>query len=203
MAWPAFSQIWGAIVAVETLRLPGVSGRYAAALYDLAQEAAAVDAVLADLEKVGQALSESPELSRLVHSPLVGRTDQERALAALFAKMGIGQVVSRLVGVMARNRRLSALKEVVRDYGLLVASARGEIVADVISAAPLSDGQLHSIKAALQSAAAGLGAKSVAVKAKVDPALIGGVVVKFGSRMIDASVRAKLSSLNRAMKGVG
>lgn len=190
-------------MASETLRLPGASGRYAGALYDLALDAGSVDAVAQDLRALEQALHTSDDLTRLVASPLMGRMEQARALDAVLAKMNVGALTRRFVGLLARNRRLGLLAQAIRDYLALAAHARGEMTAQVISAEPLSADQLAALKTTLQTAAQGLGAKSMAIQASVDPALLGGVIVKFGSRMIDASVRAKLTSLNRAMKGVG
>jgi F-type H+-transporting ATPase subunit delta len=144
-------------------------------------------------------LDESADLARLVRSPVIAREDQAKAMAAVLEKAGIGETVRKFVGVVAENRRLFALRDMIRMYGQLLAQHRGEVVAEVTSAKSLNDAQLNALKASL---AEGLG-RDITVNAHVDDSLIGGLVVQVGSRMVDTSLRTKLQNLKYAMKGVG
>lgn len=185
-------------MAAETAIVSGIAGRYATALFELAVEAKALDAVAADLDRLKAMLGESADLRRLVKSPVFGRDEQSHAIGAVVERAGFSDVVRRFVAVVARNRRLFVLEDMIRDFRALLARHRGEMVARVISASPLNPSQLAALKAALRD---GMG-REVSVDAAVDAGLLGGLVVKVGSRMIDGSVRTKLQNLKIAMKGV-
>ncbi len=175
----------------------GLAGRYAAALFDLAGEQKAVDAVSADLAAFRKAMEANSDLSRLVKSPVFSRDAQARALKAVLEKQGAGKLTVQFLLLLAAKRRLFALSGIIRAYESLVARARGETEAEVTSARPLADAELGELKAALK---ARLG-REPRLAAKVDPALLGGLVVKVGSRMIDSSLRTKLNGMAAAMKG--
>jgi len=177
----------------------GISGRYATALFELAVDEGQLDAVAEDLAGIERMLAESTDLVRLIRSPLISREDQARGIAAVLERAGCGTLVSRFAGVLARNRRLFALPRAIQDFRKLLARHRGETMAEVISATPLADAQMDQIRQALARAAG----RDVVVSAKVDEDLIGGLVVKLGSRMVDGSIRNKLKNLQFAMKGVG
>ncbi len=183
----------------ETVNVSGISGRYATALFDLAKEQGQLDAVAADLAGLQGLFDESADLVRLVRSPMFSREDQTAAIGAVLEKAGTGQLVRNFVSVVGQNRRLFALPGMIADFNRLLAAHRGEVVADVVSAHPLSDSQLAAVKAAASQAIG----REVTLAASVDDSLIGGLIVKVGSRMVDASLRTKLQSLKFAMKGVG
>ena len=175
----------------------GLAGRYAAALFELAGEQKAVDAVSADLAAFRTAMNASPDLTRVVKSPVFSRDDQGKALKAVLEKMGTATLTTQFLLLLTSKRRLFALTGIIQAYESLVAKSRGEIEADVTSARPLADAELAELKSALK---ARLG-REPRLNAKVDPALLGGLVVKVGSRMIDSSLRTKLTGLRAAMKG--
>jgi F-type H+-transporting ATPase subunit delta len=185
-------------VAQESTLVSGIAGRYATALFDLARDAGQLDAVARDLDSLSAMLGQSADLVRLVRSPVFSREDQARAIGAVAEKAGFSDLVRRFLGVVANNRRLFVLADAIAAFKTLLSHHRGEAIAEVVSAVPLSDAQLQQIKSSLSSEAA----SNVVINAKVDPGLIGGLVVKLGSRMIDASVRTKLNNLKSAMKGV-
>ncbi|MBO6633358.1 F0F1 ATP synthase subunit delta [Parvibaculum sp.] len=174
----------------------GVAGRYATALFELADEQSALDAVAADLASINAMLNESEDLKRLVRSPVFSAAEQGRALTAVLDKAGVSALVKNFCGLVIRNRRLFVLPEMISAYTSILAAKRGEITADVTSAHPLGDQQVESLKAALKSATG----RDVMINTKVDAGLLGGLVVKVGSRMIDSSLRTKLNSLKIAMK---
>lgn len=176
-----------------------VAQRYAAALFELAVDAGAVDAVETDLNTVDTLLSESDDLRRLVRSPVFTADDQIKALTALAAKAGLGQLVSNFVLLVAKNRRLFALPDMIAGYRFRSSAYRGEISAEIISAEPLSDAQVKDLSDALRGATD----KTVKLHQSVDASLIGGLVVRLGSRMIDTSLKTKLKSLKVALKEVG
>jgi F-type H+-transporting ATPase subunit delta len=186
-------------VASETTGLAGVAGRYAAALYELADEAKQLDGVAADLRALKGAIEGSEDLRRLARSPSISRRDQEKAMETILVKAGIGDTVRHFVGVAARNRRLYLLARMADDYLALLAAHRGEVSAEVAAAAALAPSQIEALKGQLAKVVG----KAVNLDLKVDPALIGGLVVKVGSRMVDSSLRSKLQRLQLAMKGVG
>ena len=174
-----------------------LAGRYASALFDLARDERQLESVSASLDTVKAALAESADLKALTTSPLVGREGAAKAIAATADTLGLDPLTSRFLGVLARNGRLSQLDAVIRTFGRLAAEHRGETSAEVTSAFPLNDDQIAALKANLKAR----GGKDVAIDAKVDPAILGGIVVRLGSRMIDASIKTKLNNLAYAMKG--
>lgn len=184
-------------MATEEPIVAGVAGRYAAALFDLAQEQSKVSEVEQDLVKFQQLYDLSADLQRLVKSPVIAADDQVRALSSVLDKAGVGGLAKNFIGLVARNRRLFAAPDMVRAFLALAAKARGEVTAEVISAHPLSDAQAAALKAQLKETVG----KDVTLAAKVDPSLIGGLIVKLGSRMVDSSLRTKLSSLSLSLKG--
>jgi F-type H+-transporting ATPase subunit delta len=186
-------------VAGEEPIISGMAGRYASALFDLAQESGAVDAVGADLARFDALIGESADLARLVRSPVFSSEEQTKAVVAVLERAGIGGLAANFIKLAAQNRRLFAVGEMIRAYKALVARSRGETTAQVVVAQPLSDSHLTTLKDALRSATG----KDVALDVKVDPGLIGGLTVKVGSRMIDASLKTKLQSIKIAMKEVG
>jgi len=186
-------------VAAEDPSVSGVSGRYATALFELARDEKSIDAVKADLDKFDAMLNESADLKRLVRSPVFAADAQLRALSAVLDKAGISGVSAKFLKVLTANRRLFAVSDVIRAFRALVARFRGEASAEVTVAEPLSDKNLDSLKAALQA----ISGKDVTLNVKVDPSIIGGLVVKLGSRMVDSSLRTKLNSIKHAMKEAG
>jgi F-type H+-transporting ATPase subunit delta len=176
-----------------------MAGRYATALFELALETNAIDSVLTDLQKFDTLLAESADLTRLVRSPVFSADVQLKALSAVLDKAGIGGVAAQFLKVVAANRRLFAVRDVVKAYAALVARHKGEVTAQVTVAEPLSDAHRGEIKNTLNAVTG----KDVRVDVKVDPSIIGGLVVKLGSRMVDSSLRTKLNALKHAMKEVG
>lgn len=177
----------------------GLAGRYAAALFESADEGKVLDAVAEDLVALQNALGESADLMRLVRSPVLDRDEQWKAMAALLEKMGAHDLTTKFLGVVTANRRLFALSGIIRAYLEELASRRGEVTADVVSAHPLSNSQVKALEDSLKKA---LGGK-VAIAPRVDPSILGGLIVKVGSRMIDSSLRTQLQKLKFAMKGAG
>jgi F-type H+-transporting ATPase subunit delta len=191
---------WGLIlVATETSGLSGLAGRYAAALYDIAETAGSLDAVANDLRALRRMVDESADLRRLLGSPVLDRADQAKAMRALLQHAQAGDLSLRFVGVITENRRLFALPQIIDAYLRRLAERRGEVVAHVSAAQKLSDAQVERVTDALRRS---LGAK-VVVELAVDPGLIGGLVVRVGSKLVDDSIRTKLVRLQLAMKGVG
>jgi len=174
-----------------------LAGRYAIALFELARDEKQIDAVAASLAALRQALSESDDFRALIASPLLGREEQARAVGAVIGSLGIDTLTGNFVGVLAQNRRLPQLPNVIRAFNLLAARHRGEITAEVTSARPLSETQVGAIKQHLRSRMG----RDINVDLAVDPAILGGLVVKVGSQMIDSSIRTKLNTLAHAMKG--
>ena len=186
-------------MAAEDPSVSGVSGRYATALFELARDEKSIDAVKADLEKFEAMLADSIDLKRLVRSPVFSAGEQSRALAAVLDKAGISGVAAKFLKVLTANRRLFAVTDVIRAFRALVAKFKGEATADVTVAEKLSDKNLDALKTALKSVTG----KDVALNVNVDPSIIGGLVVKLGSRMVDSSLRTKLNSIKHAMKEAG
>ena len=177
----------------------GVAERYASALFELALDGDSVESVEADLGRLTELLAESDDLRRLFNSPVFSADDQYRAVAAVLDAVGIDGLVGNLVKVAAQNRRLFAVPGTIAAYVRLAARHRGEVAAEVTSAEPLSEAHIAALKTALRQSLD----KDVALETKVDSELIGGLILKVGSRMIDGSLRTKLSSLKLAMKEVG
>ncbi len=186
-------------MAGEDAIISGVAGRYANALFDLAKDAGAIDAVLSDLNSLDQLLTESADLRSLVKSPVFGRDEQTAAMTAILERAGAHDLTKKFVGLVAANRRLFALDGMIRGFRALVARFRGEVTAEVASAHPLTDAQLAKLTETLKAATG----SEVQVNARVDNGLLGGLVVKVGSRMVDTSLRTKLNRLKLAMKEAG
>ena len=186
-------------MAVEDPSVSGVSGRYATALFELARDEKSVDAVKADLARFSAMLADSPDLMRLVRSPVFSAEMQSKALVAVLEKAEISGIAAKFLKVLTANRRLFAVTDVIRAYSALVAKFKGEATADVTVAEALSDKNLDALKTALKSVTG----KDVALNVNVDPSIIGGLVVKLGSRMVDSSLRTKLNSIKHAMKEAG
>ncbi len=186
-------------MAKDTSGVTGLAERYATALFELAVEGDALDRVSGDLAALGAMLTDSADLGRLVRSPVLSRAEQMQAMAAILERAGAADLTRRFVGLLAERRRLFALAAAIDAFDRLCAAHRGEVRADVTSAAELDEAQLGAIRAAIKRMVGG----NVAVDASVDKGLIGGLVVRVGSRMFDASLRTKLQRLHLAMKGVG
>lgn len=173
-----------------------LAGRYASALYELANEQGFVAAVESDLEKLAAAVRESDDLAALIRNPQIGRDAAARAVDAVANLLGLSPLTKNFLGVLASNRRLSALPDVVRAFLAIAAAMRGEVTAEVTTAHPLDDSQLAQLTEKL----AAREGKAVKVKASVNPEILGGLVVRIGSQMIDSSIRTRLNSLAQAMK---
>jgi F-type H+-transporting ATPase subunit delta len=184
-------------VAGEDPIISGMAGRYAGALFELALEEKAVDSVKKDLEAFDALIAESPDLNRLVRSPVFGVDEQLKAISAILAKAGITGIAANFLRVITTNRRLFALREIIRGYRALVARHKGEVSAQITVAEKLSDTHLDALKGALKSVTGG---KDFDLDVKIDPAIIGGLIVKVGSRMVDSSLRTKLNAIKFAMK---
>jgi F-type H+-transporting ATPase subunit delta len=176
-----------------------LAGRYATALFELALEAGAVDSVLADLKRFDGLLDESADLMRLVRSPVFTADVQSKALIAVLDEAGIAGLAARFLVVVTSNRRLFAVRDIVKAYRALVARHHGEVTAYVTVAEPLADAHKNEIRDTLKAVTG----KDVQLDVKVDPSIIGGLVVKLGSRMVDSSLRTKLNVLKHTMKEVG
>jgi len=192
-AWENTGQV------AEASRVSTVAERYATAIFELALDADQLTAVETDLGNFAGLVADNPDLKRLVTSPVFSAEEQTRAVTKILERVGIGGLVGNLIKVAAGNRRLFVVPDVITAFRRRVARHRGEVSAEVTSAEPLSAKHVAALKDALK---ASLG-KDVALDAKVDPALIGGLIVKVGSRMLDGSLRTKLNSLKLAMKEVG
>ena len=173
-----------------------LAGRYASALFDLASEAGTVTAVESDLEKLEAGLAESPELKMLTTNPRVTRGQAEKALWGVAAIMGLSDLTQKFLGTLAQNRRLGQLPGIVRAFRAIAAAQRGEVSAEVTSAHALTDAQLADLKTKLTAREG----RTVKLSTKVDPELLGGLVVTIGSKRIDGSIRTRLNSLSQAMK---
>jgi F-type H+-transporting ATPase subunit delta len=174
-----------------------MAGRYANALFELALDDKAVDAVKQDLEQFDALVADSTDLNRLVRSPVFGADEQLKALSAILAKAGITGLAANFLRVITSNRRLFAVRDMIRAYRVLVARHKGEVSAQITVAEQLSDKNLDALKSALKSVTGG---KEIDLDVKVEPAIIGGLIVKVGSRMVDSSLRTKLNAIKFAMK---
>ena len=183
-------------MAGEEPIVSGMAGRYATALFELARETNAIDAVKADLDRFGALMAESPDLMRLVRSPVFPANAQLQALTAVLDRAGIGDLAAKFLMLVTSNRRLFAVRDMIRGYRELVAIHKGEATANVTVAERLKDEHIEALRAALKS----VSGKGVALDIKIDPAIIGGLVVKLGSRMVDTSLRTKLNAMKHAMK---
>ena len=185
------------IVATTDQTVSGVPGRYASALFDLATEEKSTEQVGQQLQLFSSAINQSGDLKRLVRSPVFSAGDQVAAMGSVAAMLGITGATLNFLKLAARNRRLAALPAMIRAYMTLLAASKGEIAGEVISADPLSAQQLNDLKAALKSSIG----RDVLLSTRVDASLLGGLVVKVGSRMMDNSLKTKLQNLKAAMKG--
>jgi F-type H+-transporting ATPase subunit delta len=177
----------------------GIAARYAAALFDLAKEGKALASLETDIDALDAALTDSADLRDLISSPIYSREAQAEAIAAVAAKMGLSTLVSNTIALMASKRRLFVLPQIVAAIRDKIAAEKGEVTAEVTSAAKLTKAQADELAKTLK----GRFGKTVKLKTSVDESLIGGLIVKVGSKMIDTSIRAKLTSLQNAMKEVG
>lgn len=174
-----------------------LSGRYALALFELARDERQIDQVSADLDTIKAAMAESADFRALISSPLVGRDAATKAILAVASSMKLGKTVSNTLGLLGHNGRLSQLPAIIRGFKALAAAHRGETTAEVTSAHPLDAEQTGALKDKLRQKFG----RDVAIEAKVDPDILGGLIVKMGSQQIDGSIRTKLNSLAHAMKG--
>ena len=184
-------------MAGEDPIISGMAGRSATALFELARDNKAVDAVKKDLDQFDALANGSADLNRLVRSPVFGADEQLKALSAILAKAGITGLAANFLRVITTNRRLFAVRDMIRAYRALVARHKGEVTAQVTVAEKLNDKNLDALKSALKSVTGG---KDIDLEVEVDPAIIGGLIVKVGSRMVDSSLRTKLNSIKFAMK---
>ena len=186
-------------MAADEPIISGMAGRYATALYELAHEAKSIDAVKGDLDRFSALLNDSADLVRLVRSPVYTAEEQTKAIDAVLAKAKIGGLAAKFISTVASNRRLFAVREMISGFNALVSKARGETRAEVTVAEKLDDKHLDTIKEAILASTK---QKNVELDVKIDPSILGGLKVKIGSRMIDASLKTKLNSIRNAMKEV-
>jgi F-type H+-transporting ATPase subunit delta len=173
-----------------------MAGRYATALFELAGEADAIDAVKADLERFDALIAENPDLNRLVRSPVFSTEEQVRALSSVLERAAIGGIAAKFLKLVTSNRRLFAVRDMIKAYRKLAALYKGQATAEVTVAETLKDEHVEALRSALKA----VSGKNVDLDIKIDPAIIGGLVVKLGSRMIDTSLRTKLNAIKHAMK---
>jgi len=173
-----------------------MAGRYATALFDLARETNAIEAVKADLDRFDALVADSPDLTRLVRSPVFSTKEQLQALSAVLDRAAIRGLAANFLKLAASNRRLFAVRDMIKAFRALVAQHKGEATAEVTVAEPLKDQHVDALRAALKAVTG----KDVDLDVKVDPAILGGLVVKLGSRMVDSSLRTKLNGIKHAMK---
>jgi len=183
------------VAAGQTI-VSGMAGRYATALFELARESDAIDAVKRDLDQFDALIAESPDLLRLVRSPVFSADEQLQALSAVLQRAGIRGLAERFLKLVTTNRRLFAVRDMIRDFRELVADHKGQATADVTVAEPLKGDHVAALKSALKA----VSGKDVDLNVKIDPAILGGLVVKLGSRMVDTSLRTKLNAIRHAMK---
>ena len=177
----------------------GVASRYATAVFELANEAGGIDALERDVDTLDALVGDSPEFRDLIHSPVYPRDEQSNAVAAIAESVGLGATVTNTLRLMASKRRLFVLPQLVAALRVRIADAKGEVTAEVTSARVLSDAQAEALAATLKASVG----KDVKMNVAVDESLIGGLVVKVGSKMIDTSIRSKLAALQNTMKEVG
>ena len=185
-------------MASETTGVSGLAERYAAALFDLADERRILDEVASDLRQLRAMVQASPDLLRLIRSPILSRDEQSKGIGALAERAGLAPLVRDFLAVVARNRRLFAVPAMIEAFLAKLAARRGEVTAEVFAAQPLSEAQFAALNQQLRRS---VGSR-VSVDVRVDPGLIGGLVVKLGSRMVDGSIKSKLQRLQLAMKSI-
>ncbi len=183
-------------MAGEEHPVSGMAGRYAIALFDLASETNAIDTVKADLESFDKLVAEIGDLERLVRSPVFSADEQLNALGAVLDRAGIGGLAAKFLKLVTAKRRLFAVRDMIKGFRELVAKHKGEATAEVTVAEALKDEHIEALRAALKA----VSGKDVDLDIKIDPAIIGGLVVKLGSRMVDTSLRTKLNAIKHAMK---
>jgi F-type H+-transporting ATPase subunit delta len=186
-------------VSSDDPMMASMAGRYAAALFELAKEQRQLEQVERDVGTFQSMLDGSDDLRRLVRSPVISADDQAKALAAILEKAGISGLTGNFLKLIARNRRLFAAADMLKGFRTLLARERGEVSADVASAHPLTPEQMQLLSDTLRTSIG----KNVRIDTRVDPSLLGGLIVKIGSRMIDSSLRTKLNNLKVVMKGIG
>ncbi len=186
-------------MAADGAGVGGLAARYASALYDLADEQGALDAVAGDLNALKSMLDQSADFTRFIKSPVMSRADQSKGIAAIGASAKLNALTQKFLGLVASNRRLFALPGMIRGFLEILAERRGQQTAEVVSAVPLSDAQITALSAALKFS----GGRTVTVSTKIDPSILGGLIVRVGSRMVDSSLKSKLQRLKLVMKGVG
>jgi F-type H+-transporting ATPase subunit delta len=185
-------------LASETTDVSGLAERYAAALFDLADERRVLDEIAADLRQLRAMLETSGDLRRLIRSPILSRDDQGKAIGVLAERAGLSMLVRNFLAVIARNRRLFVVPAIIEAFLHRLAARRGEVSAQVTTALPLSEAQFVALNEQLRRS---IGSR-VSVDVRVDPELIGGMIVRVGSRMVDGSVKSKLQRLQLAMKSI-
>ena len=195
----AFTLNWGLQVSTTDPIIAGMAGRYASALFELALEAGNLKETAKDINAFGKLLRENEDLQRLVSSPVITADQQHGAISAILDKAAIKGLVANSLMLITKNRRLSGLRDIIKAFNALHARHKGEVEADVTSAAELSDDQMKTLKSTLKAAVG----QDVELRTNVDPSLIGGLMVKVGSRMIDSSLKTKLNNLKTTMKEVG
>lgn len=186
-------------MATNDTIVEGVAGRYAAALFELAKESSKITEVEADLNKFQSLLDMSDDLKSLVRSPVISTDDQSKAMGAILTKAGIGGLAANFLKLIAGNRRLFAAQDMIKAYRAISAKERGEVTAEVTSAVALNDAQTAELKQTLKATVG----KDVTLSTRVDPSLLGGLIVKVGSRMVDSSLRTKLQNLKVQLSGSG
>ena len=186
-------------MASTSIGMSGLATRYASALFELAKAKGLLDETAADLLKLSAAYDESPDLRRLVSSPISGRADQARVMNVLAEKLDLTPLTKNFVGLLASNRRLSVLRPIIDNYVSLSSRDRGEMPAEVISPAELTSSQQTRIEKTLKRAMG----KDISIEFQIDASLLGGLIVKVGSLMVDGSLRNKLQHMQLTMKGVG
>ncbi len=177
----------------------GAAGRYATALFELAQDAGSLDQTETDLQAVSTALADSPDLADLIQNPIYSRDQQGTAMSAIADKMGLGDLTKNVIGLMASKRRLFAVRQMISIFEALLAEHRGEVTAEVTAAQKLSAAQTKALTKEIKDATG----RDVKLNVEIDESIIGGLIVRVGSKMIDSSIRSKLTNLQNAMKEVG
>jgi F-type H+-transporting ATPase subunit delta len=185
------------LMAAELSIVSGMAGRYATALFELARDEKKLDAVKADLEAFDALIAGNKDLERLVRSPVFGASEQTKALSAILEKANLSGLAANFLKVVTANRRLFAVREIIRGFKTLMARHRGEVTAQVTVAEALSAANLDALKSAVKSVTGG---QDIDFDVRIDPAIIGCLIVKVGSRMVDSSLRTKLNSIKFAMK---
>ncbi len=186
-------------IASENISLSGLAGRYAVALFELAEESKVLNTVEEELNALSTLLNDSAELKALTTSPIISRANQMAAMGAMMKSAGFSKIVENFIGVVTDNRRLDQLSNIIREFNRMLSHHRGEVNASVVTAHKLDSNQLDALSAKLKS----MVGSDVNVETEVDKDLLGGMVVRIGSRMIDSSLKTKLANLEATMKEVG